>query len=721
MNTRCIVVVITFLMLLSGFTVLIPSTHASSGYQSAITNSNDTVLYEFQLNNTGSSFTDKYFPFTFTNESLFDFNTTDHVVQNVKFLYSNGTQIKGFIPTGNYGLPNTDQGSGKWLVYLSNFSMTAGQKEDIYMQVFPATESVLNANFSTNTGINIGFYPVNFSNKNQVWIHTESNSPTITTTSTSFSITGPKPSANEYIVYSANISVNMTISNNFKFYYQYTNAYDAVSSPYTCPPSSNLNNVFGDYSTGNGAGFQTVAGETYVLGLWHNLTGYYTGTGPGSGNAGTFTDNGSYINGVFSFSGNYITSQSMSLSSVDLGGLIQAYFIGVSGTYAVSTTTLSNLAYWGLSQSGITQKNIGTVTSISPTSTGNYILFNENGLPFGQSWNVSLTNKSANVVNSLYASTTNNVKAFLPTGYNYTFQFATFDSSYYKIVNASGSIFLSPKANATVNITLTNISYDVVFHESGLISGNSWGIGFNGTDRNTTSTTLTFIEKNGTYTYTVLVSTLYNSNVSSGTATVNGAALNIYIGFTYHAFNITFSEVGLPSGVQWSMTINGTVYHSNLSRSNTLLFQGKAGSYAGIVNNASYYTPVSKYFNFTISGNAQYTIDYGIVLTFIETGYNGVWHITIDGVTYSSSTNTIVATVVPGLTQFNVWGVSGYTINPEVITQTYTSAQTIRIAFTVQPASFENVLISTPMVILYFVLAIISMVGVVYWRLKHGK
>ena len=704
MNTRCIVVVITFLMLLSGFTVLIPSTHAPSGYQSAITNSNDTVLYEFQLNNTGSSFTDKYFPFTFTNESLFDFNTTDHVVQNVKFLYSNGTQIKGFIPTGQSGLPNTDQGSGKWLVYLSNFSMTAGQKEDIYMQVFPATESVLNANFSTSTDVNIGLVNLNDFSDTSLWKVVSNSGATVSST-----------------------EITMAINENINITYVGSALPDNINLGYTLGyySSSGTTIFYGtnvtDYLGANVSGIYYGDGVTST-----GTTPYYyhrnsTGSAYGDEICTTTTGSTQYQSFSYTYAGgdlnwtDWTGKQSVSVSSLKLG------FIGSVQAVSGVDLYLTAITYWDASQSGITQKNIGTVTSISPTSTGNYILFNENGLPFGQSWNVSLTNKSANVVNSLYASTTNNVKAFLPTGYNYTFQFATFDSSYYKIVNTSGSIYLSPKANATVNITLTNISYDVIFHESGLISGNSWGIGFNGTDRNTTSTTLTFIEKNGTYTYTVLVSTLYNSNVSSGTATVNGAALNIYIGFTYHAFNITFSEVGLPSGVQWSMTINGTVYHSNLSRSNTLLFQGKAGSYAGIVNNASYYTPVSKYFNFTISGNAQYTIDYGIVLTFIETGYNGVWHITIDGVTYSSSTNTIVATVVPGLTQFNVWGVSGYTINPEVITQTYTSAQTIRIAFTVQPASFENVLISTPMVILYFVLAIISMVGVVYWRLKHGK
>ena len=709
MNTRCIVVVITFLMLLSGFTVLIPSTHAPSGYQSAITNSNDTVLYEFQLNNTGSSFTDKYFPFTFTNESLFDFNTTDHVVQNVKFLYSNGTQIKGFIPTGQSGLPNTDQGSGKWLVYLSNFSMTAGQKEDIYMQVFPATESVLNANFSTSTDVNIGLVNLNDFSDTSLWKVVSNNGATVSSTE---------------ITVSDNQAINITyvgsaLPDNINL--GYTLGYHSASD---YPLYMFLNgatylgaNVSGIYY-GDGVDGVTSIGTTPYY-YHRNLTGsaygdeiYTLTTGSIQYQSFSYTYAGGDLNWT-----DWTGKQSVSVSSLKLG------FIGSVQDITTSSVDLylTAITYWDASQSGITQKNIGTVTSISPTSTGNYILFNETGLPYGQSWNVSLTNKTANVVNSVYASTTNTVKAFLPTGYNYSFVFSTFDKSYYKIVNLTGNIYLNSKANATVNITLINVSYDVIFHESGIVSGNAWGINFNGTDHNTTSTSLTIIEKNGSYPFTVLISNLYDSNVSSGYANVSGQSLNFYIGFTYHAFNITFSEVGLPSGVKWSMTINGTVYYSNLSRSNTLLFQGKAGSYDGIVNNASYYTPMDKYFNFTITGNAQYTIDYGIILTFIETGYKGLWHITINGVSYSSSTNTIVVTVSPGQVIYNVWGVPGYTISPELVTQTYTSAQTIKITFAVQPASFENVLISTPMIILYFVLAVMTMVGVVYWRLKHEK
>ena len=429
------------------------------------------------------------------------------------------------------------------------------------------------------------------------------------------------------------------------------------------------------------------------------------------------------LTAVFNDTNNAFTTNYTVNTTLDLHFNASYFYsqLGIVNNVTVTLSTSSGVVAGSPFVLNVSKKMNYDLNGFTVSCTTRYILFDETGLPYGQSWNVSLTNKTANVVNATYASTTNTTKALLPPGYNYSFSFSTFDASYYKIVNLTGIVYLSPNANATVNITLTNVSYDVVFHESGPLSGNAWGIKFNGTDYNTTSASLTLIEKNGSYPFTVLIPDLYDSNVSSGYANVSGKSLNLYIGFTYHAFNITFSEVGLPSNVQWSMTINGTVYYSNVSDSNILLFQSKMGSYTGIVNNASFYTPVSKYFNFTITGNAQYTIDYGITLTFIETGYTGLWHVTVDGQTYSSSTNTIVAKVSPGQVVFNVWGVSGYTINPEVVTQTYTSAQTIKIAFTVQPPSFENVLISTPMVILYFVLAIMAMAGVVYWRLKHER
>ena len=739
MKIRLIAIALTMLMIISGFAVLVsyaPANNSNPVSPSAI-GSNETALYEYSIYNNGSSATSmsEFIPFEFNDENLFIFNTTDNMVQNVLFLYPNGSQIKTYIPNGDLGLKTTDLGSGNWSVYFFNMSIPAKSYQDVYMQVFPSTMSVLNANESTTSYsyIQSGMQPFDNPNawditgsQDSVSGHnlTVSTSSSVSTGSATFTYIGSLPTNS---VITATGWVNWTFSNN-----DYLGNGGSVSYTSYATVGSYISG-----STFNGAGLTstvsgssttpyTSSGNAYVANNGTSTTTHaYSFSGTGSNTFSTnftlkfFTPKVSNIN---------VSAYTSTTYNVYLN-VIGGYMSVEDPTYPTNSNVTETVALMSPhvfvipTVANVTQKNIGTVTTITPTSsnTGNYVLFNETGLPYGQSWNVALTNKTANVVNSVYASTTNTAKAFLPSGYNYSFSFSTFDKSYYKIVNLTGNVYLSSQANATVNITLTNVSYDVVFHESGLLSGNAWGIKFNGTDDNTTSTSLTFIEKNGSYPFTVIISKLYNSNVSSGYANISGKSVNLYIGFTYHAFNITFSEVGLPSDVQWSMTINGTVYYSNVSDSNILLFQAKAGSYDGIVNNASYYIPVTKYFNFTISGNAQYTIDYGIILTFIESGYNGLWHITINGVTYSSSTNTIVATVSPGQVVFNVWGISGYTINPEVVTQSYTSAQTIRVAFTVQPASFENVLISTPMIILYFILAIMTMAGVVYWRLKHER
>lgn len=730
MKIRLIAIALTMLMIISGFAVLVsyaPANNSNPVLVSPMANiQTNNTAYEYPITLT---FNEK------TNRSVFtDVRITvnlagsvafvDKLFSNLYFIDSNGVGEPMFIisgsTTGNVTfitetpftnstvnlvvLPSmyNELGSNVFLAPTIDNDSYSDAPSGLFLEYksFGSTTegSVENPAYSSST-TNVGGSGINFYtsvagsaalNKYQqqyedFWIQV--------TSADTLDVVLYYPLTNE----GSNVSYGYMLSGFSPLStYVATNGFVSGASPYVNPVmAQNTSESNSNYSFS-------------VNGVYDYLGSYQTGD---LVNWNVSNNQTTVWNGTYSHVFNTVDTSSMALGTATNGNINSNY----PGVYFYYVYAMRYHSYTSFVSS---QVRYGITTS---SSTGNYILFNETGLPYGQSWNVSLTNRTANVVNSVYASTTQTAKVFLPTGYNYSFSFSTLDKSYYKIVNLTGNVYLSPKANATVNITLTNVSYDVVFHESGLLSGNAWGIKFNGTDYNTTSASLTFIEKNGSYPFTVIISKLYNSNVSSGYANVSGQSLNFYIGFTYHAFNITFSEVGLPSDVQWSMTINGTVYYSNVSDSNILLFQGKAGSYDGIVNNASYYTPVTKYFNFTISGNAQYTIDYGIILTFIESGYNGLWHITINGVTYSSSTNTIVATVSPGQVIFNVWGISGYTINPEVVTQSYTSAQTIRVAFTVQPASFENILISTPMVILYFVLAIMTMAGVVYWRLKHER
>ena len=422
--------------------------------------------------------------------------------------------------------------------------------------------------------------------------------------------------------------------------------------------------------------------------------------GPYSSASFSFIVNMTYANGTV-----YLNNSNFGVHfHKQMNGTVHPYVIfGTHGTYSITVLNF------------FITREISNV----PKQTGNYILFNELGLPFGQTWNITLNNKTANVINSLYTTTTEQIKAFLPTGYNYSFLFQTFDSNYYKIINESGHVILPSTSNATVNITLINKTYEAIFTESGLSSGTSWSIKVNNTTtsltQSSTTTTNKFLLRNGTYDFTVISLVVYTANVTSGSFTINGGNINKYIGYTYTAFNETFHEQGLPKGAVWQLVINGTTYTNNSL--GVIYFFGKIGTYTVKALNSSQFTPVNIYNNITITGNNNYTIDYAIYLTFIESGFTGKWSITVDGVLYTSTTNTIVAKVAPGYVSFNVSGKSGYIINPIIETTNISGPTTIDITFSTAPTNYIAALGSIYILFIVVLLGIIFMAYLfVRWR-----
>ncbi|MGC9193800.1 MAG: hypothetical protein ACP5FQ_07965, partial [Thermoplasmata archaeon] len=73
----------------------------------------------------------------------------------------------------------------------------------------------------------------------------------------------------------------------------------------------------------------------------------------------------------------------------------------------------------------------------------------------------------------------------------------------------------------------------VAFTESGLASGTTWSITFNGNTESSTSTTISYTGiADGSYSYSVGAVSGYTASPSSGTITVNGANVNQAITFT---------------------------------------------------------------------------------------------------------------------------------------------------------------------------------------------
>ena len=141
-------------------------------------------------------------------------------------------------------------------------------------------------------------------------------------------------------------------------------------------------------------------------------------------------------------------------------------------------------------------------------------------------------------------------------------------------------------------------------------------------------------------------------------------------------YNVTFRAVGLPSNVNWSISINGI---DRFSADEYISFALPNGSYSYIVgtDNKTYYPPQS-FGSFVVSGrNILLDVSFDPVtylLIFKETGLSSsaVWSVTLKGKTFNqsttnitfSSTNSTVAFAEPnGSYFFTVYLPSGFTTN----------------------------------------------------------
>ena len=108
---------------------------------------------------------------------------------------------------------------------------------------------------------------------------------------------------------------------------------------------------------------------------------------------------------------------------------------------------------------------------------------------------------------------------------------------------------------------VTNNMFGVTFTETGLPSGTSWNVTLSGVLLTSTVPTISFSEPNGTYAFTVASISVDKIFPSTGNVTVNGEIAFQAITFApanQSTYNIKYTENGLPSGMQWGVTLNGS-------------------------------------------------------------------------------------------------------------------------------------------------------------------
>ena len=210
--------------------------------------------------------------------------------------------------------------------------------------------------------------------------------------------------------------------------------------------------------------------------------------------------------------------------------------------------------------------------------------------------------------------------------------------------------------------------YEITFAEYGLTSGTAWSVTLNGTIRSSTTNIITFVEPNGTYSYSITPISGYQASSLSGTISVYGSNVNVSISFTRVTYSVTFKEAGLPYGTSWYVNISNG--QSFTGTGTTITFNEPNGSYLYTIetSNKNYATNQTSG-TFTVNGgNVNIAITFSPVtytVTFIQNGLpSGTsWSIIFNGITFSSTNSTITFNETNGSYSYIISGISGYMAN----------------------------------------------------------
>ncbi len=154
------------------------------------------------------------------------------------------------------------------------------------------------------------------------------------------------------------------------------------------------------------------------------------------------------------------------------------------------------------------------------------------------------------------------------------------------------------------------IAATITFEETGLPSGTTWSVTFDGTtDRAASGAAIVFEQVNGASTpfnYSIATSSRnYTTSAPSGSGTEDGADQVITVPFAVLAssvlYAVVFIESGLPAGYAWSVTLNGTTLTTTGS---SITFHLPDGEYAYTVTLPSGYSASPSSGHVDVSGGS---------------------------------------------------------------------------------------------------------------------
>jgi hypothetical protein len=184
------------------------------------------------------------------------------------------------------------------------------------------------------------------------------------------------------------------------------------------------------------------------------------------------------------------------------------------------------------------------------------VTFTESGLPNRTSWQVD-------VDGGLESSTTSSILFYLTDG-SYSYEVGLI-SGYHTVDSGTFSVNGSDR---TVKLSFSPTTYTVRFTETGLASGSSWSVTFDGSTKVAATASISFTDvRNGTYSYSVGPIAGYHANSYSGKVTVAGGGSGttsnvVVVAWTVVKYLVTFTETGLAPGTKWNVTVDSRTISS---------------------------------------------------------------------------------------------------------------------------------------------------------------
>lgn len=390
----------------------------------------------------------------------------------------------------------------------------------------------------------------------------------------------------------------------------------------------------------------------------------------------------------------------------------------VSGSLGANNSTPPNRYNWSetpLPYNGSLVVNGSNVTeptlNYTITAPDVRVLFTEVGIPSNDSWSVTL---NGTVHTSTNGSFVRQLSFTVAPG-TYAYSIAEVPGYAQSQLPATGNVTIT-SAFAVQSSTFyeptvgyTRVLYEVQIGETGLPAGALFNVSVNGAVRqlvaNGSAALLTWGGlPNGTYPYSISdvpgwheSALRYHGSLSvvGGTQRIDGLGVGYAttLPFSEVLYNLTFTELGLPAGTAWNVTVGSTEFSSTSSALVVALPNGSASYTLGAVGGWAE-APLPHSGTVTVAGSSEFfpTFAFSQVtysLSFVETGLptGTVWSVVVGSTILYSAGGQLAFSVPNGSFTFSVVAPSGYSSNVSVGTAHVQGAnRSVTLSFSSHPA-----------------------------------